>query len=75
MQIVTRLGQLGSGQSLRLQDNPWIMPPEGIVNKGLLAVEKYLRDVREAEEAGAEVKTLNALKVVLIGSSGAGKTR
>lgn len=51
------------------------MPPEGIVNKGLPAVEKYLRDVREAEEAGAEVKTLNLLKVVLIGSSGAGKTR
>ncbi|CAM9890847.1 unnamed protein product [Ectocarpus fasciculatus] len=74
LQFVTRLGQLASGQSLRLQDNPWIMPPEGIVNKGLPAVKKYLSDVREAEEAGAEVKTLNVLKVVLIGSSGAGKT-
>ncbi|CBJ25495.1 LRR-GTPase of the ROCO family [Ectocarpus siliculosus] len=74
LQFVARLGQLASGQNLRLQDNPWVMPPEGIVNEGLPAVEKYLRDVREAEEAGAEVKTLNVLKVVLIGSPGAGKT-
>ncbi|CAB1104970.1 unnamed protein product [Ectocarpus sp. CCAP 1310/34] len=57
-----------------LGGNPWIMPPEGVVEKGLPAVESYLLDVRKAEEAGAEVKTLKLLKVVLVGSSQAGKT-
>ncbi|CAM9834872.1 unnamed protein product [Ectocarpus sp. 6 AP-2014] len=50
------------------------MPPEGVVEKGLPEVKAYLRDVRKAEEAGAEVKTLKLLKVVLVGSSQAGKT-
>lgn len=60
---------------IRLSDNPWIMPPEGVVEKGLPEVRAYLLDVRKAEEAGAEVKTLKLLKVVLVGSSQAGKTR
>lgn len=50
------------------------MPPEAIVEKGG-AVQNYLLEVEEAAEAGAEVRTLKLLKVVLVGSSGAGKTR
>ncbi|CAN0534662.1 unnamed protein product [Scytosiphon promiscuus] len=51
------------------------MPPEGVVAKGLPAVEKYLLDVRKAEDAGAPAKVVQLLKVVLVGSSQAGKTR
>lgn len=57
---------------LMLDGNPWIMPPEAVVEKGLSAVEMYLSDVLTAE---GEVKTMKLLKVVLVGSSQAGKTR
>jgi len=32
-----------------LTGNPWIMPPEAVVEKGLHAVKTYYTDVREAE--------------------------
>lgn len=51
------------------------MPPEAVVEEGLTAIEAYLKDVRAAKKAGAEIKTLQLLKVVLVGSSQAGKTR
>lgn len=51
------------------------MPPEAIAEEGLVAIEAYLVDVRAAKEAGAEVKTLRLLKVVVVGSSQAGKAR
>ncbi|CBN78377.1 LRR-GTPase of the ROCO family, putative pseudogene (Partial), partial [Ectocarpus siliculosus] len=70
LQWLTRLSKC----RIKLNGNPWIMPPEGVVEKGLPEVMAYLRDVRRAEEAGAEVKTLKLLKVVLVGSSQAGKT-
>lgn len=60
---------------MRLDGNPWVMPPEAVVEKGLEAVRKYLQDVQTAKEAGADVTSLKLLKVVLVGSSGAGKTR
>lgn len=63
------------GNGLKLSNNPWINPPEAVVEEGLDGVEKYLLDMRKAEEAGAEVKTLHLLKVVLVGSPNAGKTR
>ena len=62
-------------ENLRLESNPWIMPPEAVVEEGLPAVVEYLIDVRTAKEAGADVKELKLLKVVLVGSSQAGKTR
>lgn len=62
-------------ENLRLESNPWIMPPEAVVEEGLTAVVEYLTDVRIAKKAGAEVKELKLLKVVLVGSSRAGKTR
>lgn len=65
----------GDARHLALERNPWIMPPEAIVEEGLMAIEAYLMDVRAAKEAGAEVETLQLLKVVLVGSSHAGKTR
>ncbi|CAN0532861.1 unnamed protein product, partial [Scytosiphon promiscuus] len=49
------------------------MPPEAVVEKGG-AVYKYLLDVEKAEEVGARVEMLQLLKVVLVGSSKAGKT-
>lgn len=51
------------------------MPPEAVVERGLIAVEKYLVDVQEAKNSGAHVQTHKLLKVVLVGSSQAGKTR
>lgn len=57
-----------------IKNNPWIMPPEAIVERGG-GVFKYLLDVEKAEEAGARVELLQLLKVVLVGSSKAGKTR
>ena len=62
-------------ENLRLESNPWVMPPEAVVEEGLPAVVEYLTDVRTAEETGANVKELKLLKVVLVGSSQAGKTR
>lgn len=51
------------------------MPPEAVVEEGLPAVEKYLTEVQTAQEVGARVTTVQLLKVVLVGSSQAGKTR
>lgn len=58
-----------------MEDNPWIMPPEGVVEKGIQAVQRFFQDLRSAEEAGAQIETLQLLKVVVVGSSQAGKTR
>lgn len=51
------------------------MPPQAVVEKGLSAVETYLQDVRTAANDGVGIKTTKFLKVVFVGSSGAGKTR
>lgn len=71
LRLLTRLLQI---ELPALKNNPWVMPPEAVVEKGG-AVHKYLLEVEEAAEAGAEVRTLKLLKVVLVGSSRAGKTR
>lgn len=63
------------GKSLRLRGNPWIMPPEAVVEEGLSAIETYLQDVVTAAEAGIGITTMQLLKVVFVGSSRAGKTR
>lgn len=70
LRLVDRLGN-----NLYLADNPWIMPPEAVVEAGLSAIKGYLQDVQEARNAGADVTSLNLLKVVLVGSGSAGKTR
>lgn len=57
-----------------LKNNPWVMPPEAVVEMGG-AVLKYYQDVEEAERVGAQIEELQLLKVVLVGSSQAGKTR
>ncbi|CAM9844456.1 unnamed protein product, partial [Scytosiphon promiscuus] len=68
-------GVIAGGVGLKIvSNNPWVMPPEGVVEKGLPAMEKYLLDVRKAENAGAPAKVVQLLKVVLVGSSQAGKT-
>lgn len=69
-----RLMRLPHIEFIKLKNNPWVMPPEAVVEKGG-AVHNYLLEVEEAAEAGAEVRTLKLLKVVLVGSSRAGKTR
>ncbi|CBN74748.1 LRR-GTPase of the ROCO family, putative pseudogene [Ectocarpus siliculosus] len=69
LRLVERLGD-----NLLLQNNPWIMPPEGVVEAGLTAVKRYLVDVQETKKAGADVTSLQLLKVVLVGSASAGKT-
>lgn len=70
LRLVDRIGSY-----LDLAGNPWIMPPEAVVEAGLSAVKEYLLDVREARKVGADVTCLNLLKVVLVGSASAGKTR
>ena len=64
-----------SGKMLKLRGNTWVMPPEAVVEEGLSAVEGYLEDVRSVANIGSEIKTIQFLKVVLVGSSQAGKTR
>lgn len=51
------------------------MPPEAVVEAGIPAVKEYLLDVQEATKAGGDVTSLQLLKVVLVGSASAGKTR
>ena len=58
-------------KSLKLQDNPWRMPPEAVVERGLEDTKTFLRDVLEAEK----VTYLHLLKVVLVGSESVGKIR
>ncbi|CAM9227687.1 unnamed protein product, partial [Sphacelaria rigidula] len=60
--------------NIGLRNNPWIVPPEAVVEEGLEAVKAYLVDVLAATNAGADVTSLNLLKVVLVGSTSAGKT-
>lgn len=55
--------------------NPWVMPPEAVVENGRSAIKTYYTDVQMAIEAGATVTSRRLLKVVLVGSSSAGKTR
>ncbi len=50
------------------------MPPEAVVEKGGELL-KYLREVKRAKEVGARIEMLKLLKVVLVGSARAGKTR
>ena len=51
------------------------MPPEAVVEQGLEAIKIFLGDVQKASENGAQVRSLKLLKVVLVGSASAGKTR
>ena len=51
------------------------MPPEAVVEQGLKAITTFLVDVQTAKANGAQVSSLKLLKVVLVGSAGAGKTR
>ena len=62
-------------RALRLRDNPWKMPPEAVVEQGLGAIKTYFGDVQNAIENGGQVRSLQLLKVVLVGSASAGKTR
>lgn len=61
--------------NISLHNNPWRMPPEAVVEQGIPAVKKYLLDVQLAKAVGGDVMSLQLLKLVLVGSSGAGKTR
>ena len=63
---------------LLLDGNPWVRPPEAVLKKGRSAIRTYLVDVRTAMDAGigyTELSSQKLLKVVLVGSSQAGKTR
>ena len=64
-----------NGVELNLRGNPWIRPPEAVVENGLDAIKKYYTDVQIAIDAGAKVASRRLLKVVLVGASSAGKTR
>lgn len=68
-------GRTYNANRFDLRGNPWIMPPEAVVENGLAAVKTYYSDVRIAFEAGYKLISRRLLKVVLVGSSSAGKTR
>ena len=51
------------------------MPPEAVVEQGLEAIKTFLGDVQKAIDNGGQVRSLQLLKVVLVGSPSAGKTR
>lgn len=58
-----------------LGNNRWTTPPESVVEAGVPAVERYLLDVQAAKETGDDLTLLRRLKVILVGSAAAGKTR
>lgn len=51
------------------------MPPEAVVENGMASIKAYYTDVQTAIDAGASVTSRRLLKVVLVGSASAGKTR
>ena len=53
-------------------DNPWEFPPAAVVVKGQESVRKYYETWEQCDFSLAEV---HALKLVFVGSYGAGKTR
>lgn len=64
------LSKLQRENGLEMGDNPWEKPPEAVVEKGLLAVSEYFRDLF------AEGTTIRRnIKAVFVGHHGAGKTR
>ncbi|CAN0466835.1 unnamed protein product, partial [Ascophyllum nodosum] len=73
LQLVSRFDS--GTKSLLLIPNPWKMPPEAVVEQGLGAIMTYLGDVQNAMKNGGQVRSLQLLKVVLVGSPSAGKTR
>ena len=74
LQLVSKFNS-GENKYLNLRGNPWKMPPEAVVEQGLGAIRTYLDDVQNAMENGGQVRSLQLLKVVLVGSPSAGKTR
>lgn len=58
-----------------LKNNPWVMPPEAVVEEGLEALRMFLVDAEKASEVGSAVQRRRLLKVVLVGAASAGKTR
>lgn len=60
---------------IHLKNNPWVMPPEAVVEAGLEALHMFLVDAEKASEVGSAVQRRRLLKVVLVGAASAGKTR
>lgn len=54
---------------LDLKLNPWVRPPKSVVSLGIVAAERWWRDIARFGE-----DTSNKLKVVLVGLANAGKT-
>lgn len=59
-----------NGGDLRLLPNPFSNPPEAVVSKGIESVKGFFEDVLKDE-----VSHRRAVKVVIIGAAGSGKTR
>ncbi|CAM9582540.1 unnamed protein product, partial [Ascophyllum nodosum] len=78
LQLVSRFDSEGpsyfGGTDLGLRGNPWKMPPEAVVEQGLEAIKIFLGDVLDANKDNDHVRSLQLLKVVLVGSPSAGKT-
>ena len=81
LQLVARFNSDGRygfnrhSKVMRVRNNPWRMPPEAVVEQGLDAINAFLADVQMAKAAGGRIRSLQLLKVVLVGSSATGKTR
>lgn len=64
------LDLLARTKSIRLEANPWEMPPAPVVDRGIDAMRKYYDEVAKVKPV-----LIDSRKIVFIGYSGAGKTR
>lgn len=59
-------------EALVTAGNPWEFPPAGVVANGVESIRKYFDTWEKCDFGLAEI---HALKVVVVGAYGAGKTR
>ena len=71
MDVVNFLVNFKNPEYLNLESNPWELPPASVVVKGRDDIKSYY----SAWTTLADLHLDKALKVVFVGTAGAGKTR
>lgn len=70
-EVVVFLKRIVELENLNLDSNPWELPPASVVVKGRDSIDSYYR----AWTSVGDLTLTRALKVVFVGTAGAGKTR